>query len=97
MSDTIKNLEKEKAEIGTELARKEVKGLGVQMQAVTSSNVASIGYDYDKKILYVRFKDGSLYEYPNKSAQTYSSFLDSSSKGKFVWKFLRGTGEKKIS
>lgn len=63
------------------------------LQHVLSSNVSSIGID--KKDLIVRFHNGSLYKYPNKGS-LYDDMLRSNSKGKFVWRKLRNTGESRI-
>lgn len=63
------------------------------MIPVESSNVSAFGYDEDKNILYVKFlgKDGSdrLYSYYDVEPDVYSAFMESDSKGQFVWKYLR--------
>lgn len=66
---------------------------------VTSSNVASIqwhwgetnsaGSPYYDPRLFVRFNNGSLYQYTGVSLQTALDFLHSASKGRFVWQKLR--------
>ena len=56
---------------------------------VLSSNVSAIAeFEGD---LYIRFHGGSSYRYPN-SGELYQPMLDSSSKGKFVWRELRRKG-----
>ncbi len=63
------------------------------MIPVESSNVASFGYDDAKQILYVKFhgKDGNdrLYSYYDVEPDVYTAFMESDSKGSFVWQFLR--------
>ena len=55
-------------------------------QFVNSSNVSALSViDND---LYIRFHNGSVYRYPN-SANLYETILQSNSKGKAVWKYLR--------
>jgi GNAT superfamily N-acetyltransferase len=64
------------------------------MIPVESSNVSSFGYDDDKQILYVSFlskNNGAdrLYSYYDVEPDVYTAFMESSSKGDFVWKYLR--------
>ena len=61
---------------------------------VASSNVQEVGYDRDDGSLYVRFlpkgnSPGSLYIYKNVEPEIFSEFLDSDSKGRYVWQYLR--------
>lgn len=63
------------------------------MRPVESSNVDSIGYDYAKNELYVKFKNGSLYVYYHVPYAIYQSFLLAPSKGRFVWQVLRNYGK----
>ena len=60
------------------------------MELVTSSNVAAIGYEDDTRCLFVRFNDGGLYRYEGVSLETYQAFMSAPSKGRFVWRQLRG-------
>lgn len=70
-----------------------------EMQEVESSNVHSIGYDYAKGVLYVRFwKDsttrrskvsGNIYKYFDVPFNVYFMMTKMASKGKFVWRELR--------
>lgn len=69
------------------------------MQEVESSNVHSIGYDYTKGNLYVRFwKDsttrrsqvsGNVYKYFDVPFNVFYMMTKMASKGKFVWRELR--------
>lgn len=53
---------------------------------VLSSNVSAVAQQGGD--LYIRFHNGSLYRYPNK-ANLFERILAASSKGKWVWRFLR--------
>ena len=50
---------------------------------VTSSNISSIGYDPDEKILDVEFHQGAVYRYYNVSENLCQSLMASHSKGRF--------------
>jgi len=60
-------------------------------QHVLSSNVSAVSRTgtTSKDSLLIRFHNGSVYEYPGK-AQRYEDLLNSNSKGKWVWSYLRG-------
>lgn len=51
---------------------------------VSSTDVASIGYDPTSQILEVEFLSGGVYQYFQVSQGTYEDFLNASSKGKFL-------------
>lgn len=51
---------------------------------VTSSNVASIGYDRDRMTLEVEFRDGSVYQYFDVPEAVYQEFMRAESKGRFM-------------
>lgn len=52
--------------------------------SVTSSNLASIGYDPGSLMLEVEFKDGSVYQYFDVSETVYQEFMRAGSKGQFL-------------
>jgi len=56
---------------------------------VSSSNIASIGYDDDQMILEVEFLSGSLYRYECVSENIFNEFLASNSKGSFFHNYIR--------
>lgn len=66
----------------------------MDMIPVVSSNVASIGYENGK--IEVLFRSGYIYQYPNCNEQLFQEFLNASSKGKFLNRYLKGTGETRI-
>lgn len=55
----------------------------IKLVKIVSSNLDSIGFDDLYNILYVQFKNSSLYCYFDVDKYVYDSFLASSSKGKF--------------
>jgi hypothetical protein len=92
----IEELSQQIVGLDTAISRLNLEHLDVQMYSVSSSNVASIGFSKANNSIYVRFNNGSLYVYPGQNEQTFNNFLDSPSKGKFVWANLRGHGESRI-
>jgi hypothetical protein len=62
----------------------------MKRQKVKSSTIASVGYDVKTKVLEVEFINGDVYTYSNVPKEIYFAFLKSSSKGKYLWKYIRG-------
>ncbi|GAA5136140.1 KTSC domain-containing protein [Alloalcanivorax gelatiniphagus] len=58
--------------------------------SVSSSNIASIGYDEGEKILEVEFLNGGVYQYFDVPQETYEGFINAESHGKFLWAYVRG-------
>lgn len=52
--------------------------------AVSSTDVASIGYDPNTMTLEVEFKGGSVYHYMDVPDAVYQELMQASSKGKFM-------------
>ncbi len=80
-------------EIQPEVDTETEAGLPV-MIPVESSNVSAFGYDDDKQILYVNFRGKNneadrLYSYYDVEPDVYTAFMESDSKGQFVWQYLR--------
>ena len=63
----------------------------MEMIPVESSNVAAIGYHAECRLLRVRFRDGSLYDFPGVSDLVYASIMQAPSKGSAVGA-LKGRG-----
>lgn len=59
---------------------------------IKSSNIISIGYDKDDKILEIQFKNG-IYQYKDVKKEVYEAIMKSESQGKFFYQFIRGTYE----
>lgn len=57
---------------------------------VTSSSIASFGYDEKAHALEVEFKDGSVYQYAKVSPTVYRDLLEAPSPGGYFHKNIRG-------
>ena len=64
--------------------------LEAEMQAVISSNIDEIGYEYGDDILEVWFLSGGRYIYYGVPQKVYDRFLKARSKGKYFWRYIRG-------
>lgn len=51
---------------------------------VSSSNVASIGYDEDSQTLEIEFNDGSVYQYFGVPSGEHDGIMNADSKGKYL-------------
>lgn len=69
----------------------------MERSAVSSSNIAAIGYDEALQTLEVEFKDSAIYQYFNvplpsyealMSAPSHGTFLNANIKGQFSYKRL---------
>lgn len=58
-------------------------------EPVSSTNVASIGYDEATQTLEVEFVNGSVYQYYNVGNALFEQFMHSSSKGRFLNTYVR--------
>jgi hypothetical protein len=56
---------------------------------VSSSNVASVGYDPNSMTLEVEFKDGSVYQYFDVPETVYQELMRASSVGEFMHANIR--------
>jgi hypothetical protein len=61
----------------------------MERMPVSSSNVASIGYDCDSQTLEVEFLAGGVYQYMNVPAETHTELMESSSKGAYINRFVK--------
>lgn len=59
------------------------------LTAVASSNIAAIGFA-DNGGLFVRFKGGQLYSYPDAPKKVHDDMLKSESVGSFFFREVRG-------
>ena len=67
-------------------------------QSVSSSNISSIGYDSNSKILEIEFHSGSVYQYYNVPENIYISLMNASSHGQYFHQFIRGNyGDTQVS
>jgi hypothetical protein len=60
-------------------------------QPLESEMLASVAYDAEKQILYLRFrKTGDVYRYFEFRTAEYQAFLDAESRGRFFLAHIRG-------
>jgi hypothetical protein len=62
----------------------------MQRLPVTSSNIAEIGYDEDRRVLEVLFKTGSVYQYFDVPLQEYQGLMQASSCGQYLNANIKG-------
>lgn len=56
---------------------------------VQSSNIASIGYDRDEKILEIEFHSGGIYQYFNVPESIYFGLMSASSHGQYFNVYIK--------
>lgn len=56
----------------------------VKMIAVSSSNIAELGYDEDNEIVHVRFVNNTLYHYKGVSRRVFEGLLNAPSIGSYL-------------
>jgi hypothetical protein len=61
----------------------------VDMQFVDSTNLEAIGYDDATRELYIRFKNGTTYIYPDVPRDTYDQLSRADSKGSYFNRNIR--------
>ena len=59
-------------------------------QPVTSTSIASIGYDPQRRMLDVEFQSGATYRYLKVPPDAASRFMEAESKGRFFSRHIRG-------
>jgi len=62
----------------------------MERKNVQSSNIRSIGYDKELKILEVVFKSSAIYEYYGVPQNIYQGLTEAPSKGKFLNEQIKG-------
>lgn len=58
---------------------------------VSSSNLASVGYDPQRNILEVEFHSGSVYQYYGVSEPVYRGLMSASSHGSYFSTYIRNS------
>jgi len=61
----------------------------IDLEPVSSSNLASVGYDDQLQILRVAFKNGTVYDYFNVSQDVYQNLMSAPSLGHFHYFNIR--------
>ena len=57
---------------------------------VTSSNIASIGYDDSSETLEIEFKNGGIYQYFDVPQRIYNEIMSASSHGEYLAQNIKG-------
>jgi lysyl-tRNA synthetase class 2 len=55
-----------------------------------SSNIASFGYDVERKVLAIRFKSGDLWHYAGVEFALAEQLSEADSKGRFFYEHVKG-------
>ncbi|MEW6170547.1 MAG: KTSC domain-containing protein [Candidatus Omnitrophota bacterium] len=58
---------------------------------IVSSNISSIGYDVNNKILEIEFKNGSIYQYFNVPSNVFDKLMSVSSQGNYFYHNIKNT------
>lgn len=58
---------------------------GIKRISVVSSNIASVGYDAEKKILEIEFHHGAIYQYFDVPKEVYDGLMGAESKGSYYF------------
>ncbi|HUN14483.1 MAG TPA: KTSC domain-containing protein [Alistipes sp.] len=64
----------------------------MERQYVSSSNIASIGYDFDNMILEVEFLSGAVYQYFDVPQSIYDGLMAADSHGKYFAAYIKKGG-----
>lgn len=62
----------------------------MERKSVSSSNIASIGYDESASILEIEFLNGSIYHYFDVPRDVYQDLMDADSHGKYLTSNIKG-------
>jgi hypothetical protein len=60
--------------------------------SVSSSNLASVGYDPEQNLLEIAFQNGSKYQYYGVPHHIYEGLMQASSHGRFFDRFIKNAG-----
>lgn len=63
----------------------------MERTAVTSSNIASVGYDTDSQTLEIEFNNGTVYQYFDVSEQVFNELKGAASVGGYLAANIKGT------
>lgn len=64
----------------------------MERQYVSSSNIASIGYDPENMILEIEFLNGSVYQYYDVPQSIYEGLMAADSHGKYLSAYIKKGG-----
>ena len=57
--------------------------------SVSSSNLASVGYDPTRQVLEIEFNSGGIYQYEHVPARVYEGLMHADSHGKYFHAFIK--------
>ncbi len=60
--------------------------------SVSSSNIASIGYDAARRVLEIEFLNGSVYQYSSVPESLYNGLMNASSHGSYFDSYIKKGG-----
>ena len=63
---------------------------GMRRRSVSSSSVASVGYDAKTQTLEIEFQSGSVYDYGEVPPEVFKGLMEAPSKGRFFSNEIRG-------
>ena len=58
-------------------------------KSVSSTNIKSVGYDEQNKILEVEFKSGWVYQYYSVPLEIYDALMNAPSHGRYFHQFIK--------
>lgn len=64
----------------------------MERQYVSSSNIASIGYDQDNMVLEIEFLSGAIYQYYDVPQSIYEGLMAADSHGKYLAAYIKKGG-----
>ena len=62
----------------------------MNVTAVESSTLATVGYDRSRELLQLEFRSRAVYQYYGVPAQVHEGLLSASSKGHYFNRYIRG-------
>ncbi len=62
----------------------------IPMYLVESTMANAVGYDPDREVLQIEFKNGSVYQYEHVEEETWEEMISSNSTGKFFNREIKG-------
>ena len=63
----------------------------MERNAVSSSNIASVGYDSDSQTLEIEFNNGSIYQYFDVGQNVYNDLINAASVGGYLAAHIKGS------
>jgi hypothetical protein len=61
------------------------------IESPESSNIARFGYDESNQVLFIEFKNGSVYQYFDVRENVFEQMKAAHSKGQFLAQVIKGT------